>query len=166
MISDTSFFFISTYSVHFFFFEISLNLSDLGPNRVLAARVCSARKASFVLLLTPPLTRLFRCVRSSTPRAPPSPQLLGFRSTQHLPWIHWTVFFTPVNQMLRSPHQCLQQEQAITFWRYRFTFTISIHDTVVSQGTWMNQFRYCLNSNNPIFLNKGNNVHMLLLLQM
>lgn len=43
------------------------------------------------------LLRLFRCAHSSTLPAPPSPQLLGFQSTQLLLWIHWTVFFTPMN---------------------------------------------------------------------
>lgn len=64
------------------------------------------------------LSCLFRCAHSSTPHAPPSPQLLGSLSTRLLPWTHWTVFFTPVNQTLSSPRWYLQLEQVITAWRY------------------------------------------------
>lgn len=67
------------------------------------------------------LSWLFRCAHSSTPHAPPSPQLRGFLSTRLLPWTRWTVFFTPVNQTLSSPRWYLQLEPVITAWRYVFT---------------------------------------------
>lgn len=113
------------YSIYIYlvclFIEISLNFDLLWSKPKIGHLSLFIHSKELCLPSNAGLLRLFRCVRSSTPRAPPSPQLLGFQSTQLPPWIHWTVFFTPVNQMLCSPRQCLQQEQAITVWRYRFT---------------------------------------------
>lgn len=45
---------------------------------------------------------VFRCDRSTTPRAPPSPLHPGFPSTLLPPWTRWTAFSAPASQTASS----------------------------------------------------------------
>lgn len=80
---------------------------------------------------------LFRLVRSSTPRAPPSPRPRGSLWTRPPPWTRWTAFCAPVSRtvsslqfypQLKEPVRVIPTQRYTTTVYRQMIFTLLLSD--------------------------------------